>query len=185
MTDTIAETERLIIRQWRHDDFADWSRHLNTDEVRVHLGGAVPPDKAQAAFDRTQATWAREGYGFLAVVRKEDGMLLGNCGMGPIATEQAPDGLRGEFEVGYQFRTDAAGAGYATEAARAMVGITFAKFERPTVFAQTSQANHRSWKLMKRLGMTRRADLDYVDPAYPAEENPTMVWSIAREDWDR
>jgi hypothetical protein len=36
---------------------------------------------------------------------------------------------------------------------------------------------------MKRLGMTRRADLDYPDSDYPPEDNPTMVWELAREAW--
>jgi hypothetical protein len=36
---------------------------------------------------------------------------------------------------------------------------------------------------MERLGMQRRSDLDYDDPDYPDEDNPTMVWSITREAW--
>lgn len=182
MADTVLETERLVIRQWREDDFADWLAHLNTDAVCVHLGGAKPPAEARAAFDRSLGGWNENGYGFLAVERRADGLLLGVCGMGPIQTEQAPDGLRGEFEVGYRFRIDTRGMGYATEAARAMVDHTFDVLDRPIVFAQTSQANSNSWRLMQRLGMTRRAELDYEDPAYDPEENPTMVWSLDRAD---
>jgi hypothetical protein len=36
---------------------------------------------------------------------------------------------------------------------------------------------------MKRLGMARRADLDYFDSDYPPEDNPTMVWNLDRANW--
>jgi hypothetical protein len=36
---------------------------------------------------------------------------------------------------------------------------------------------------MERLGMTRLADLDYDDPEFPPEDNPTMVWGLEREAW--
>ena len=36
---------------------------------------------------------------------------------------------------------------------------------------------------MERLGMTRLAHLDYVDPLYPPEDNPTMVYGIGAEQW--
>jgi hypothetical protein len=36
---------------------------------------------------------------------------------------------------------------------------------------------------MERLGMVRRADLDYPDPDYPPEDNPTMVYHLDAADW--
>ncbi|RVQ67727.1 N-acetyltransferase [Croceicoccus ponticola] len=182
MADTVAETARLILRTWRESDFADWSAHLNTPEVRVHLGGVLSDDRAREVFTRLLATWDREGHGFLAIERKADGALIGSCGTGPIDTETAPPELRGGYEVGYSLRADARGQGHATEAATAIVEMIFERFDQPVAYAQTSQANRGSWRVMQRLGMTRRADLDYDDPAYEAEENPTMVWSLARED---
>ena len=35
---------------------------------------------------------------------------------------------------------------------------------------------------MKRLGMRRRADLDYDDPRFP-DLNPTIVYEIGRDEW--
>jgi hypothetical protein len=36
---------------------------------------------------------------------------------------------------------------------------------------------------MERLGMERRAELDYPDADYPPEDNPTMVYWLRRERW--
>jgi hypothetical protein len=38
--------------------------------------------------------------------------------------------------------------------------------------------------VMERLGMERAQALDYDDPAYPPEENPTKVYRLTREAWE-
>ena len=50
------------------------------------------------------------------------------------------------------------------------------------VVAITFQQNVASWGLMKRLGMTRRPELDYDDVRFP-DLNPTIVYAIRREEW--
>ena len=50
------------------------------------------------------------------------------------------------------------------------------------VVAVTYKENEPSWGLMERLGMKRRAELDFDDPRFP-ELNPTIVYTIAREEW--
>lgn len=37
---------------------------------------------------------------------------------------------------------------------------------------------------MEKLGMQRRSDLDFCDPAYPPQDNPTIIYSIAAEEWN-
>jgi hypothetical protein len=36
---------------------------------------------------------------------------------------------------------------------------------------------------MERLGMTRRPDLDFIDPRFGPELNPTIVYRIDAGDW--
>ena len=45
------------------------------------------------------------------------------------------------------------------------------------------QIGYISLRLMEKLGMTRRADLDFVDPAYSAADNPTIQYALSRQDW--
>ena len=37
--------------------------------------------------------------------------------------------------------------------------------------------------LMRRLGMIRREDLDYIDPDWPEEMNPTIVYVLEASEW--
>jgi RimJ/RimL family protein N-acetyltransferase len=47
----------------------------------------------------------------------------------------------------------------------------------------TVQDNRASWGLMERLGMVRRADLDFIDPAHGPDLNPTIVYVTERDQW--
>jgi beta-glucosidase len=51
--------------------------------------------------------------------------------------------------------------------------------------AVTALGNLPSQGLMKRLGMTRREDLDFIDERFPAdsEVNPQIVYRIDAGDW--
>ncbi|MGZ3250672.1 MAG: GNAT family N-acetyltransferase, partial [Croceibacterium sp.] len=65
----------------------------------------------------------------------------------------------------------------------AVLRLAFGQFGLATIFGQTSESNAASWGLMKRLGMTRRSELDYFDPDDPPEDNPTMIWSLEGTAW--
>ena len=52
------------------------------------------------------------------------------------------------------------------------------------VVAITVGGNEASWRLMLRLGMKHRADLDFDDPRF-LELNPAIVYVIERNEWMR
>ena len=87
------------------------------------------------------------------------------------------------MSAGWTLRADCWGFGYAREAGEAALALAFERFALLRVYAQTSQRNTASWGLMERLGMARRADLDYPDPDYPPEDNPTMIYHLDAADW--
>jgi RimJ/RimL family protein N-acetyltransferase len=183
MNDAVLETGRLILRRFRDTDRAPWMAHMNTPAVRAHLGGVTSDQACADRFERQRKSWDDERGGWLAIERREDAAFLGNCGFGPIASTDAPEALRGAHDMGWALRADCWGQGYASEAAGSLLGAIFTRFGLDTIYAQTSQTNRASWTLMERLGMTRRAELDYHDPGYPDEDNPTMVYSIDGERW--
>ena len=185
MADSVFVTERLALRRWRADDWAQWQAHLNTPEVRQYLAGVLDEERARGSFARMLTSWDDGRTGFLALERLADGVLVGTCGIGPVLDEHAPEPLASGLQLGWQVRTDMRGHGYATEAARVLLHHGFTSLALDTVWAQTSERNVGSWKVMQRLGMSRRPELDYSDPAYPPEDNPAMVWGLSKEDYLR
>ena len=145
------------------------------------VGGVQTPEKVAESFARMAA--GEDPLAFYFVGLKVDGTLIGKAGLSPIDTAVAPEELQGAIQVGWTLRADFWGRGYAREAAEAALAVAFERLALPRVYAQTSERNTASWGLMKRLGMARRPELDYSDPDYPPEDNPTMVWDLDRQAW--
>ena len=177
------ETPRLLLRDWLEEDVEPYIRHTNTPAVMRWLGGVMSDEEARDTLADRIMRWQRErGFTFWVVERKRDGELLGFCGL-KIADGEGSS-FNGEFEVGWRLREDAWGQGYAKEAAVASLDYAFDRLGADRVVAVTLAGNAPSWGLMKRLGMRRRADLDYQDPRF-GENADTIVYEIARGEWRR
>lgn len=173
----VIRTERLILRDWRDEDIAPFIRHTNTEPVMRWLGGVQTEEKQRDRIENRIMRWQHErGFTFWVVERQSDGELLGFCGIKIADCEESPD--IGAFEIGWRLREDAWGHGYAKEAALASLDFAFQSLGADRVVAFTCIQNEPSWGLMQRLGMTRRPELEYHDPRYPPELNPTIVYDI-------
>jgi RimJ/RimL family protein N-acetyltransferase len=184
MAEIIAETERLRLRTWDFEDRAEFNRLLNTPAVMRWLGGVADEEFSNAAFDRIDAYQRDLGFTFWIAERKEDGAMLGFCGL-KRANALGGEKFAGEIEIGWRLREDAWGQGYAKEAAIECLELAFERFAAPRVVAITAVRNLPSQGLMIRLGMGRREDLDFVDGRFPADSdvNPQVVFMIEAADW--
>ena len=183
MTKAIAETDRLILREWGEGDGDRFYAIMNTPTVMRWLGGVQDRATWEAAVERLTGYQRDSGHTFWLVERRSDGELLGFCGL---KRANAPGAsFQGEMEIGWRLREDAQGQGYAKEAAIASLDLAFNRFGAPHVVAITARHNLPSQGLMIRLGMVRREDLDFVDERFPAdsEVNPQIVYRSEAGDW--
>ena len=181
MAEVVAETERLRLRTWEAEDRDEFIRHLNTPAVMRWLGGVGTRENYAAAFDRLDGYQRDHGHTFWLVERKSDGALLGFCGLKRVNSPGAS--CSGDFEIGWRLRQDAWGQGFAKEAAIASLDLAFGRYGAPHVVALTVPGNESSQGLMKRLGMKRREDLDFLDDRFGPELNPSIVFVIDAVDW--
>jgi ribosomal-protein-alanine N-acetyltransferase len=162
------ETERLSLRPWRPDDRAPFAA-LNADpEVMRHFLATMTVQESDALADRMQARIEADGYGLWAVERRHDEALLGFTGLAPLR-QGSP--LFPGVEIGWRLARHAWGCGYASEAARASLADGFGRLGLHRIVAFTAVPNTPSQAVMQRIGMTRRADLDFDHPAI-AEGHP-------------
>lgn len=159
------ETERLTLRNWREEDRAPFKALCNSPEVMACLGGVANDAQIDAGIARIQACAEANGFCFWAMERRADSAFLGFCGLKIALDPGMP--IEGEIEIGWRLRHDAWGNGYAREAALASLRWAWANLDAPRVIAMTVPANRRSWGLMERIGMTRRAELDFGHPMFP------------------
>ncbi len=181
MADIVLETRRLILRTIEDGDAALQHRLLNTPAVMARLGGVKELHEIETKHAKARASWAQEGFSFLMMIEKASGELVGHCGIKRVDNPLARN--PGDHEVGWLVREDRWRRGYAEEAMRSILDWAFDRVGAPHVVALTSERNVASWKLMEKLGMHRRADLDFDDPAFPPEDRTTILYAIEAADW--
>ncbi|MFH9548456.1 GNAT family N-acetyltransferase [Streptomyces sp. NPDC051445] len=119
--------------------------------------GGTPGEGSREAAGLLAAAHAaglhRPGWGMYALVRTEDGRVVGGMGFhGPPAD--------GSVEIGFDLHPDARGRGYATEALAALSRRALDDRGVDTVVATTTPANTPSQRVMERAGFVRRPDHD-------------------------
>ena len=182
MTEIAITTDRLVLRTWDERDYEPYIEATNTPAVMRWLGGVWSREDHQAGFDRIQQYHRDFGHTLWIIEDRRSGELLGFCGLKRVNSPGAGD-LTGTPEVGWRLRESAWGQGIAKEAAIASLDLAFGRFGYSEVVAITVEGNKASQGLMRRLGMKRRADLDYVDERHVEELGLALVWSIAAADW--
>ncbi|OFJ50270.1 N-acetyltransferase [Janthinobacterium lividum] len=161
---TILTTARLRLEPINESHY-ERMRTLNTDpEVMTYLNAGQPEteETTRAAIVRTMGRWAEWGYSWWALIRLDDGALVGT------ACLQHLGGERGSrLEIGWRLARTSWGQGYASEAAAAIVAHAFDVVGAPEVVAVAHPDNAASIKVMTRLGMQyvgmqRHYDIDSV-----------------------
>ena len=146
------ETERLVLRAWRKDDFRPWHAIVTHPEVHKHFG--PEPMSIEDTWRRLQAAvggWQFNGFGWWAVETRADSRLIGTAGV-----FTAWRGLDPEFgeepEMGWMFAAETHGKGMASEACRAVLDWVEANLQPVDIWAIIAPANEPSLKLAERLG---------------------------------
>jgi RimJ/RimL family protein N-acetyltransferase len=160
VAETRIDTGRLVLRDWREDDFEALHALCTCPRVMATIGPLHDEEKTRGLLARLQARSARDGHTFWAMERKDDGRVIGFCGVsrGPVPP------IEGELEIGWRMAADCWGQSYAREAAEAALGWIAANRPGEPVCAITSAGNVRSRGLMERLGMRYRPEMDFRHP---------------------
>jgi ribosomal-protein-alanine N-acetyltransferase len=156
MTVPDIETERLLLRAFRADDFESFAAMRADAEVMRFIGQPVGPqtrEQAEGWQEKNDRRWRDNGFGMWAVVERATGELFGWCGLSRLEDTQ-------EVEVGYGLARRAWGRGLATEAARASLRYGFESMGLTRIVAVVNPANHASRHVVEKLG------LRYVKDAY-------------------
>ena len=148
-------TARLRLRVPLESDFEAIQAYAEDPEVVQFMlwGPNTREDTARVLGEWIEAAkvWPRTGVS-LIVERLSDAQVIGSVRLGYDPVHQQAD-------FGYTLAREAWGQGYGTEAATAMIRVAFETLKAHRVFADCNVLNHRSWRIMEKLGMRREATL--------------------------
>ena len=170
------ETERLVIRKFRPNDYKALYEYLS-DEMVVRFEPYDPYTLEQA---KREAEYRSHSDEYFAVTRKEDDVLIGNLYLGKRQFNC--------YELGYIFNRNWQMSGFATESAAALLEYAFGNLHAHRVVAECNPLNYRSRKLMERLGMRREAELKKnvffrKDSSGQPVWQDTLQYAMLSEEW--
>jgi RimJ/RimL family protein N-acetyltransferase len=151
---------------------------LTNQEVMAHLFPGLDEAAADAVLAKHERLRA-EGLGFLVVERREDGVVVGFCGL---KRGESHMPIHGKVEAGWLIDLPWWRQGYAREAIVAVLADAWGHISEHRIYAVTSAVNLKSQALMARLGMHRLADGDYASASFPDGHvlQPTVTFAIDR-----
>lgn len=140
-----------------------WIEHIGDRGVRT------VEDARAYIRDRTLAQYDRLGFGMYVVTLRGSGEAVGSCGL--IRRESLDD-----VDIGFAFLPQYRGQGYATEAAAAVLEYGVKSIGLKRIVAIVSAANHRSIRILERIGLRYERMLRLPDEN---EEIPLYAYEAA------
>ncbi|MDO5294418.1 MAG: GNAT family N-acetyltransferase [bacterium] len=166
------ETERLLLRELTDEDFTKLYEILSDKETMEHYPKPFTEEKVKDWITWNKENYKTFGFGLFAVVLKENGHMIGDCGI----TMQAING-RVRPEIGYHINKNYQKKGYATEAARRCRDFIFENTPFNMVYTYMKYSNISSYTVAIKNGM--RFVEEYEDPV----NSKTKVYAITRKEW--
>jgi len=175
------ETPRLVLRSWEGRDRAPFAA-INADPAvrRYYYPSLLSAAESDALVDMAMAEFDAEGFGFLAVERKSDGVLIGGAGL-----SRPGPGIPGggdQVEIGWILGQAYWRQGYATEASRGWLDAAWLRFGLEAIIGYTSAINMPSRRAMERIGMHHLTGADFDDITVPSGHvlRPHVLYRIDR-----
>lgn len=157
------QTERLIIRRFKSDDWKDLYAYLSDPDVVCY----EPYDVFSEEACKDEAARRAKDDSFWAVCLKENGRLIGNIYL----DKQEFD----TWELGFVFHGDYQGHGYAAESAHVLIDEAIENRHLRRLIAMCNPENTKSWRLLERLGMRREGHL-IQNVFFKTDSSGNPVW---------
>lgn len=166
----LIETERLILRESVVDDAPDLFEMNSDPEVLKYTGDvAFKSVEETEELIRNYKDYEKYGYGRWTTIVKATNEVIGFCGLKYLEDIH-------ETDLGYRWKRQHWGKGYATEAGKACLWYGFEKLGLEQIMAQVLEENKASIRVLEKIGMTY-----WKQPG--TDENPGLFYRIRREEF--
>lgn len=173
----IAETENLIVRKFRPDDWRDLAEILTDENVVYYEPYAV----FTVAECRDEAIKFAKSNNFFAVELKSKRKVIGKIYLND-------ENYFDTYDLGFTFNVNYQGKGYATESIKAFFNYAFNNMPVRRVTCHAQVENKNAWKLLERLGMRRegqhkKTSWKYLDKNGEPVWMDTYTYALLKEDY--
>ncbi len=166
------ETERLILRPPKPEDFEPWAAFMADEQAARFIGGVQPRPLVWRGICVMAGAWTLFGFAMFSVIEKATGRWIGR--LGPWQPESWPG-----TEIGWGLVRAVWGRGYATEGATAAMDWAFATLGWTDVIHCIDARNVASQRVAARLGSRFLRDADLPPPI----QQTTQIWGQTKAEW--
>ena len=146
------ETERLILRETRVEDFEPCAALWGDERVTRHIGGTPStPSDSWGRMLRFPGLWALLGYGYWTLEDRVDNRFCGQVGFADFKRDLTVD-ISGVPEAGWVLSPSVHGQGYATEAMGAALAWLDDHVDAPRSCCLIDPDNAASIRVAEKLG---------------------------------
>lgn len=174
-------TKRLTIRPVRSEDFEAIWQIRRQESVGRWMGARSEDLTAFVAFMGSEERMGR------TLVIEHEGRIIGDLMLAPedpwAQVEVADRAVGVQAEIGWCLDPAAEGNGFATEAVRELVRLSFEELGLRRLVALCFAANEPSWRLMERIGMRREAYTVKDSLHRSGEWMDGMSYGLLSEEW--
>lgn len=170
----IIETERLYLREMTEEDFPALYAVLSDSDIMRHYSYTFDESRVRGWIEKNIERYRVFGFGLWAVVLKQTGEAIGDCGI----TMQNINGMI-RPEIGYHIAKAHQRRGYAKEAAAACRDWAFGNTPFNVLYSYMKTANAASAATAEANGMT------LVDTFTDSEGEKTSVYAITKDEWEK
>lgn len=167
------ETERLFLREYTMDDFDALYEIVSDAETMQHYPAPFDEEKTKGWIRWNLDNYEKYGFGLWAIVLKETGAFIGDCGI-------SIQNIDGEMlpEIGYHVHKKYWRKGFAKEAARAVRDWVFENTNYDIVYSYMKYTNVGSYSTAIANGMKKVKE--YADP----KNTISYAYAITRKEWE-
>jgi RimJ/RimL family protein N-acetyltransferase len=165
------ETERLVLRAYRLEDFPHLVAAWADPEVVRHIGRPSTEEESWTRLLRNIALWPMLGYGYWAATEKTSGRYIGDVGLADFKREIEPS-IKGVPEIGWVLARWSHGRGYATEAALAALRWLEGALGPQRTVCIINDDNHASLRVADKCGYREFARTQYKGSPVVMLERP-------------
>lgn len=176
------KTTRLLLRQWEESDLSLFAK-INCDpEVMQFFPSLLTEKESNALAKKIIKELQEKTYGLWAVEIPNVTSFIGFLGLhyADFKAHFTPC-----VEIGWRLDRAYWGKGYATEGGKAVLNYAFKTLNLTKVVSFTSEKNHKSIAVMKRLGMHYYSKNNFEHPQIPKKHwlRPHVFYSISQTEW--
>ena len=145
----VLETERLILEEIGDHRFDDLAKLLANEKVHTYFPKTLNRQEAREFLEKVRRRQSEDGVSFWGVIRKEDDIFLGICGL----LKQVIDDQE-EIEVGYRLDDQFWGNAYGTEAAKGCMLYAKDQLGLSSIISLIVPENKQSIRVAEKNGLT-------------------------------